>query len=347
MLFLAAIDKFTKEDLVELTALAESASLMDSVREKTEAGLYKAKRFAGKAGRGAGRIFETLGNKLSNQGGGFRKAAGRGAKTIGQFNENLVARFDELQFSPYLVQKKLEQKRVILSELDESELRARFYDDLMTLGNVKMKIREMPEEVAKEILSKVAKLFKINIKMVGPEEVERLFFEKFLEDLIDKLRKKLLNISPEQETELEKKLRQVLARMGKGELNAIRGAVGLDELTAKGLISVFKSGGVTVATLTAMNAAGFGLFLAATTMIKAFSLLIGVTFGFGIYTAATTFLGFILNPFVAGFIIGSSIGVAGGIADLKYSRALLGGLVASMHAKLLSNTESKNPREAT
>lgn len=52
----------------------------------------------------------------------------------------------------------------------------------------------------------------------------------------------------------------------------------------------------TIAVLAIAEASGFGLFLAATTTLKAIGLLFGVTFAFGTYTTLTTILGIITGP---------------------------------------------------
>ena len=51
-----------------------------------------------------------------------------------------------------------------------------------------------------------------------------------------------------------------------------------------------------MAVLTLADAAGFGLFLFATTTLKAISLLLGTTFSFETYTALTTILGLLTGP---------------------------------------------------
>ena len=59
------------------------------------------------------------------------------------------------------------------------------------------------------------------------------------------------------------------------------------------------------------EAAGFGLFLFATTTLKAIGLLFGVTFSFGTYTALTTILGLITGPI--GWV-GLPLVIVGGMA---------------------------------
>ena len=68
------------------------------------------------------------------------------------------------------------------------------------------------------------------------------------------------------------------------------------------------------------EASGFAIYLAATTALKAVSLLLGITFSFSAYTALTTTLSFVLGP--VGWVVASLVAAWGfGRANLRATQA--------------------------
>lgn len=92
----------------------------------------------------------------------------------------------------------------------------------------------------------------------------------------------------------------------------------MDELSAKSILAFLKTATATGIAQMVVGGFGFGAFLFITTMLKAFSLLLGVTIPFGVYTAATGGLAFLLS--VPSFLI--VMGIAGGFVYKGTERKL-------------------------
>jgi hypothetical protein len=336
MLFLASIDRLNREELLDLLAFVEGATFGETLHEAWGATVVRAKKAASVAGHSTSALLKKAGRKVEAAKKTTIAKAGEVFNRVAATNEEMVGRFDSLRYEPVKLAEKVAAKRLELSSRDDAALRRGLLDQLCNLGAVPKKDCADSAVISRKVLDQVAKQMKIDTKMVAPEEVERIVFEKYVEDLLKKIQEALAKSGPEQEAELERELQESLGKMSRGNLEAMRKAMNLDELTARSLMGVFKSGGVTVATLTAVHAFGFGAFLALTTMIKALSLLIGVAFTFGTYTAATSFLGFLIGPGLPLAVL-----AAGGGTALwqrrKYRRSLLATLVAAMHAKLAAD----------
>jgi len=83
----------------------------------------------------------------------------------------------------------------------------------------------------------------------------------------------------------------------------------LDELSAQALLTFIKTGSSVAIAQLLIAGTGFGAYLFLTTLAKAVSLLLGVTFSFGTYTALTSTLAFLLSPMFLLFVILGSGGV--------------------------------------
>jgi hypothetical protein len=338
MLFLASFDRFTHEELVGLLAFAEAATFSSVLREPTERTVAKAKSVMGKAGHRVTNMLEVAAAKSAAGNHKGLAEVGSALKKTAEANERLAGKWDRFEFDPFTLDKEFERKRRELEPLDLAALRQRFLDLLCDLGSVSKKDRAEPSRMAisRKILAVVAKRMKIDTNLVAPEDVERLVFEKHLEASLKQIQAAIAKSGTEQEPELEVRLQKELDKMGSGEKESLREALHLEQLTAKTFISMLRSGGISLATLTTIHAAGFGAFMALASLLKAISLFLGITFGFGTYLVASSFLGFLTGPFGFGLVLISATGVAGSLGRNIYRRTLLTTLVASMHARLLS-----------
>ncbi len=336
MLFLTAIDRMDKDELLDLLAFAESATFQSAMREAVESGLGKGKRLASDSFRWGSRanwraesfldskkcrIFKTTGRALG--------AAGRGCEAAADFIRSV-------KFDPHSLAEEIPKQHDRLALLSELELRQRLVRLVGELAGVKVERASIPDNLPSKTLIEVARYLKINTQLVAAEEVERLIFERYVEDLLRKLKAGLKDLKPNEEQKLEEVLREELNKLSSGDREAIKKAMKLDELTEQSLLKMVKSGGITVGTLIAMDVAGFGLFLAATTMLKAFSLLVGTTFAFSTYTATTAFLGFLTGPIGATLAVVLVTGIAGGFGYRAFRLSMLTTLVCSLHARLLT-----------
>ena len=108
----------------------------------------------------------------------------------------------------------------------------------------------------------------------------------------------------------EELLAKQIAEMSLEEKLEIQKALNLQNLSGSSLRSAFISTGLPVAGIAALQAGGFGTYLALTTVMHAvFTGILGITLPFAAYTGATSALSFLTGP--AGILISLSVGVLG------------------------------------
>lgn len=243
MLFLAALDKLTREELLDLNTAYQALGLWTGVKEAFFGGL----RWLG----------------LSDH-------------------------------RP--LEEELKKARQELEDLSDQGLRRRLYKAIAELAGVSEADRTDPEKVAHQALVAAARHLGIDTELLSPAELERQVCEKSIQKMMEQLEERLKQMSPEEEARLEEHLRELLDRMSAGEQEAIRQALGMEKLTAQALLAMLKTGAWTLGGMAALNMAGFGVFLAATTGLKALALLFGLSLPFKAYLATSTLLGVILGP---------------------------------------------------
>lgn len=334
MLFLAAIDRLNREELLDLVAFGEAASFLATLREPAEKAVSKAKDLLGRAGQQADKALVWLAKKSEQAKQGNVRKIGSVLREVHAGHEALLERYGSWHFDPYTLSEAIKEKRAELQGSEDTALRMQLLHLLSHLARVPKKEAADPQVISRAVLARAAKHMKINTTMIAPEDVERRIFELHLEDLLKRVQTALKRGGPEMEKELEEHLQEVLGQLSRGEQEAMRQAMNLDELTARSMLKTLRMGGMTLGTLAVLNASGMGVFLMLTTMIKAFSLLLGTTFAFSTYMAATGVLGFLLGPIGIPLTVATAASGASLWSRRKHQDALLTTLVASLHARL-------------
>lgn len=280
MLFLAAVDKLTREELLDLITAYQTLGLWTGMKEAFFGGL----------------------------------------RWLGVSNRRPL-------------EEEFQKTRQELEDLTDQGLRRRLYNAVADLAGVGEAERADPEKVARQALVAAAKHLGITTELLSPAELERQVCEKSIQKMMEQLEERLKQMSPEEEARLEEHLRELLEKMSAGEQEAIRQALGMEKLTAQALLAVLRTGTLTLGGLVALNMAGFGLYLAAATGLKAMALLLGIALPFKAYLAVSTALGVILGPLgwtaAAGLIT-----VVGYFQKNKIDGELLCQLITAMHYRL-------------
>ena len=193
------------------------------------------------------------------------------------------------------------------------------------------------KSVSRAALIQAAKGLKMDTRIIAEDQVEKLVVETYYERLLDRLRRKLEAMTEEEEAKLEQNLREEIQRLSEGDAKRLAEAMGMGELSAKGMIRMLGRGGGAAAALIAAEATGFGLFLFTSTMLKAFSLLLGTTFAFGTYMGAASVVGFLSSPIGGLLIVGGIMGLTGAWDRRRFNRELLAAEIAALHGKLVSS----------
>jgi hypothetical protein len=196
------------------------------------------------------------------------------------------------------VEKTIELAQRELELLADTEIQSRLRGHLVDLA-------ELPSgrnttAVACAVVLRAAKSFKIDSTThSSPLTLENAVFEACVRELVDQIKATLAKISSGDAARLEALLREQLGRISAADADAIRRATGIEELSAKALLSFLKTSSSTAIASLVVSSLGFAPFLALTTAMKAITLLVGVTLPFATYTAASSTLAFLLSgPFL-------------------------------------------------
>ncbi len=143
-----------------------------------------------------------------------------------------------------------------------------------------------------------------------PSQQALAIAKKYMEDCQEGLREKLRSQSAEQVQETERILKETLARLTANEKLEIQKALELDTLSASSVRDVVLKSGIPFAGIAAVQAGGFGGYLALTTVMHAvFTSMLGITLPFAAYTTATSALSVLTGPF--GIMFSLSLGMFG------------------------------------
>lgn len=185
-----------------------------------------------------------------------------------------------------------------LEKLPDAEIYSLLHRHLATLAELHSGRNKTAVACAVVLLA--AKSFKIDsTSHTSPLTLENAVFEACVRDMVDQIKSTLSKVSSGDADRLEALLREELSRISAADADAIRKATGIEELSAKALLSFLKTSSSTAIASLVVGSLGFAPFLALTTAMKAITLLIGVTLPFATYTAASSTLAFLLSgPFL-------------------------------------------------
>lgn len=331
MLFLGAIETLSEEELRSYLAYVHAASFFTLTKEAVDKPIKKV----------AGAIANRMPVRHS-------KAPDDSDSIFNLWLHELASRAG---WGPFVVKEKLGEfaqiptehfNHAINGELQKrkdnniDELREELLSTLAKLASVRFDEEPDYQTLARAVLKECAIHYDISVEFTTDDAVEVHVAKAFLEDSLESLRKSMMSEQID-ETKLEALLDQQLKDMASGDIDTMRQALNVEKLTGRTLLDSIKKGTITAGVLTALGASGFGVFLALSTVIKAFTLLIGITAPFAVYSGAASTLGVVLGPLG---MIGLPLLVTGLFTIKGYKRhrrALLAGMVAELHSKLHVN----------
>lgn len=133
---------------------------------------------------------------------------------------------------------------------------------------------------------------------------------KYLQDCIDGVREQLRKQGNDAVKATEQAMSQQIAKMSPAERLEIQKALNLETLSASSLRDTFLKSGLPIAGIAALQAGGFGAYLALTTIMHAvFTSMLGITLPFAAYTTASSALSLLTGP--VGIMLSLSIGFLG------------------------------------
>ncbi len=176
-------------------------------------------------------------------------------------------------------------------------------------GRLRVRISADEEHQYRLLLNEVAKGLDIKERYYTTPQLTERIYSTAMTQIEEQTRKHLESMSADEEQALIADLDNKLQEMTADQQRAIMRDLGLDRVTGKILLQSFVGGGVMLGAATVATSTGFGLYLAATTILHAVATtMFGVTLGFGVYTGLTSTIAFFLNPVVTSALIFASFG---------------------------------------
>lgn len=243
----------------------------------------------------------------------LRELTGQAADTFGRWIRQ-EDRTDEIK----------ERLRINVEVAEDVELAAKELDERLTEEELPLEINrqfsgrlglsldtdETGPDWYRHLLSEIAKEFDVDASRLSDDSLAEHLFKAILDELIEAARKQLDEITPEQENEILKQMEDRLEDLSPEDKEKIKQELDIDQVSAQVLWELFRQGRLVAGGVIAAQAAGFGLYLAATTITHAiFTTLLGVTLSFGTYTTITSALAFLINP-VTGLLVFAGLGAA-------------------------------------
>lgn len=156
-----------------------------------------------------------------------------------------------------------------------------------------------PDQIASSLVERAAKSLPIDRQQFpDPIALGEEIFSQHVQAEWERIQRSCSKMTPQSEAELTQHLQQVIANLSQAEREELSKTINVDQLSAAALLHFIKTTSAVALSQLIVNGFGFGAFLFMTTLLKSFSLLLGVTLPFGVYTAMTSTLSFLLGaPF--------------------------------------------------
>jgi hypothetical protein len=216
---------------------------------------------------------------------------------------------ETLDWDPEQLRKCVKDAMRELPNLTDQDLYARWRYALSELG----KVRPVStlDDVGKAILSRAARA--VGIKTDGDHDwdmTESDAVARCIRLVFSDLRKRLAKATPEEQARLSVILENEIAKLSSADAETLRRCLKVEKLSGKVLLEFVTSTGGFGLVQAFIVGQGFAPYLILTTIMKAFSVWIGMTFPFAAYTTATTALAAALSSWVL-MSVGAVAGAAG------------------------------------
>lgn len=182
--------------------------------------------------------------------------------------------------------------------------------------------------ISVKLIDAAAAHFKID-EWLTPAEKAEAVSQRYQEESLANLRKMLGSMSPSERSEVEKKISEDLASLPHEQREAMQRDLKLDRLSGQALVAALLAAGGPLAGIVTLSSAGFGVYLALTTIIHAVATTaLGITLPFAFYTSAASALSILTGP-VGWAIAGMAIILSLHFTEKKIAGAVFAGVVAT------------------
>ncbi|NJD22052.1 MAG: hypothetical protein FIA82_05215 [Melioribacter sp.] len=274
MIFMLGLEKLSKEEKVSVLSQVEVLNTMTLINDSLQKNSKKGKEF-----------LLNFSSKLTE-------------KHFPDFSKKIIDLNNTSDWDAEVMKNKIAQKYKQLCDLTEDQLNTLFTEKIKKLANFDIKVSN--EILANGIVHRVAKAMKLDTRLyLNNIALENAVFEESIKEQLELIKKNVNSMNPDELNKLEELLDIELKKLDECQKDAIKNALKIEELSAKAMISFIKTLSTATAIQVILGSFGFGFFLFLTTFMKAFGLLLGLSFSFGTYAAVTSAFGFFLSfPFL-------------------------------------------------
>lgn len=132
---------------------------------------------------------------------------------------------------------------------------------------------------------------------LSPSQKADAVYQRYNERLVSQMQEKYKKASDKEKEEINEQLQKEADAMSEEQKEELKKALKVDEITGETLSKLLSTTAGASAMLMALNASGFGVFMALTTIIHAvFTTVFGITVPFAVYTSLTKALAIFLGP---------------------------------------------------
>ena len=193
------------------------------------------------------------------------------------------------------IEDRIKSKYEALQELDREELEIKIRKDLVekinSASTLEMK-NPSDDRISVEIIELACKKYKkdINSNLTFAQKAD-IIRHRYDEKILSQMQEKLSKQNEQERHETEMAIQKALDEMSGERQEELRQALNMKELNGEVLRKLFVSTAGVSVTLLVMETAGFGAYIALTTVMHAvFTTALGITLPFAFYTGATTLL---------------------------------------------------------
>lgn len=233
----------------------------------------------------------TLGNVLKPYGQKARLGAVRTIKKVGGlFGKGGDIKEPEVKE----VRDVVEENRKKLDGVSRNQLDAKLHKLLVDRSGCTPGSSQ--DALSAKVIDEAAVLLKISQDLTPAQKADRVY-EEFHERVLENLQKELKKQNPQEAQQMARELDIKLHEMSDEQRKKIQEILKVDNLTGESMRGALVKAGAPALILGSVTAAGFGAFVALSTIIHAvFTTILGVTLPFAAYTGAGSVLAFITGP---------------------------------------------------
>lgn len=195
------------------------------------------------------------------------------------------------------MEERIATKKTSLNSFDKNELLEKLRSNLIIkLSDYDTKTIS-DDMLSAKVIDTASKAFKEIEEDISPAQKADAIYHRYNERLLAQAHKAYNEATAEQKEKLEKQFDDDISNMSTEQIQELQKALGVDKITGSTLSSMIKTTAGTTTLMLALDASGFGAYVALTTIMHAiFTTILGITLPFAAYTTATSTLAFITGP---------------------------------------------------